>query len=125
MELKLVTQNEDAIRLEVVGKLTRDGWSGSRDLLTALCGEDVYSRVVLLNLSRSLYLDSTGVEWLLNYHKKFTAGGGRLICHSANLATQQLLKLMRLDQILEIETSDATAMARINDRKAQNEQPNA
>jgi anti-anti-sigma factor len=114
MEIKLLGDEEGVYRFEVVGKLSRDGYrAGSVDPLVSLCGPDIFTKPALLSLSRSLYLDSTGIEWLLNYFKRFQAAGGQLIVHSASPATQQLLKLMRLDQILHLEATESAALTRI------------
>lgn len=111
MEIRLLGSEEGIHRLEVLGKLTRDGSRGDgADPLVQLCGPDIFHKTVLLSLSHSMYLDSTGIEWLVNYKKKFQADGGRLIIHSATPATQQLLKLMRLDQFLHLEPTEAAAL---------------
>jgi anti-anti-sigma factor len=113
MEIKLLGNEEGIHRLEVVGKLTRDGYkAGAVDPVVALCGEDIFKKPALLSLARSMYLDSTGIEWLLNYFKRFQAEGGKLIVHSATPATQQLLKLMRLDSILHLEPTESAALDR-------------
>ena len=94
--------------------LGRDGYRpGSTDPLVQLCGPEIFTKPALLSLSRSMYLDSTGIEWLLNYFKRFKGEGGQFIVHSAAPATQQLLKLMRLDQILHLEPTESAALARV------------
>jgi anti-anti-sigma factor len=120
MEIKLLGSEEGIFRFEVVGKLSRDGYrSGGTDPLVHLAGTDIFTKPALLSLARSMYLDSTGIEWLLIYFKKFQGEGGRLVCHSANPATQQLLKLMKLDQILHLEPTESAALALV--RKSNND----
>jgi anti-anti-sigma factor len=111
MEIRLAGSDEGIYRLEVLGKLSRDGHRGdAADPLVLLCGPEIFHKTALLSLAHSMYLDSTGIEWLVNYKKKFQAEGGRLIIHSANPATHQLLKLMRLDQFLHLEATEAAAL---------------
>lgn len=120
MQIKLLGSEDGIYRLETLGKLSRDGQrAGESDPLVELCGPDIYKKPALLSLARSLYLDSTGIEWLLNYYKRFQGEGGQLICHSAAPNTQQLLKLMRLDQVLHLEPTEAAALQRV--RKTQHE----
>lgn len=113
MDIKLVGSDNGLVRLEVVGKLSRDGAATGRDVLATLCGNDIYSKKVLLSLQRSLYVDSTGVEWLLSYHKRFDAGGGKLFCHSPSPVTSQMMKIMRLDRVLNIAATEAEAINKV------------
>lgn len=117
MELKLIAAADGIYQVEIIGKLSRDEWKGAADPLFVLCGPDVYSSALLLNLSKSLYLDSTGVEWLLNYHKRFAEKGGKFVCHSASPATKQLLKIMKLDRVLHIELTEDAALAFVRNGK--------
>jgi len=110
MEIKLARSEGNVVRMDVHGKVTRDGWPPNRDPIGDIFGEEVYSRPVLLNLSRSLYIDSTGVEWLLTCHRRFEERGGLLVLHSANPMTMQLLKMMRMDLVLNIVDDDHAAL---------------
>jgi anti-anti-sigma factor len=121
MDIKLVGSDNGLIRLEVVGKLSRDGAAVGRDVLALLCGNDVYSKKVLLNLQRSLYVDSTGVEWLLSYHKRFDAGGGKMICHSPSPVTSQMMKIMRLDRVLNVAATEGEAITKVMGEKLNDE----
>jgi anti-anti-sigma factor len=112
MELKLIGAENGILRVEVVGKLSRDGVVVSRDAFINACGGDVYQKPVLLSLQRSLYVDSTGVEWLLTYHKRFESGGGMLICHSPSPVTSQMMKIMRLDRVLHTASSESEAITK-------------
>ncbi len=69
---------------------------------------------MLLNLQSSHYLDSTGVEWLLSNHKRFKAGGGSLVIHSFNPVMTQILKMMRMDLVLNLAKDEAAAMEMVN-----------
>jgi anti-anti-sigma regulatory factor len=97
MELNLLRSQGSEVRVVVMGRITRDGWVTTDDPLGDLYGQDVYRRTVLLNLTESLYIDSTGVEWLLICHRRFEDEGGMLIVHSVNPLSRQLLKMMGMD----------------------------
>lgn len=118
MNLKWLPPDDDVMRVEIVGAVTRDAWQGMGDPLAGTMGREIYARKVLLSLRQSMYLDSTGVEWLIQCHRKFKENGGRLILHSLVPATTQLLRMMRLDQILEIEATEASARSRIRQSTA-------
>jgi anti-anti-sigma factor len=112
MNVKLLPNDGEVLRIEIVGNVTRDAWPAGRDLLAEHCGEGIYAHLVILSLKQSLYVDSSGVDWLINCHRRFQKGGGRLVLHSLAPASQQLLKMMRLDRVLEIEPTEAGAAAR-------------
>ena len=110
MNLKLLTSEGDLVRFEAVGKITRDCWGQHADPLSNLFGDGIYQHKCLISLSQSLYIDSTGVEWLLTAHQRFQREGGMLILHSANPATRQLLRIMRMDLVLHIVATEREAV---------------
>src|SRR5262245_41527772 len=110
MTLKLLTSDGPLIRFEAIGKLTRDGWTGNGDPLATLFGDGIYQQRCLLSLNQALYIDSTGVEWLLRAHQRFRQEGGMLVLHSATPAGKQLLKVMRMDLVLNIAATEHEAV---------------
>jgi anti-anti-sigma factor len=114
MELKLVWNEGDIIRVETVGKVSRDGWAPAQNPFVDLFGPTIFSRKVLLNLQSSHYLDSTGVEWLLSNHKRFNAAGGKLVIHSFNPVMSQILKMMRMDLVLNLAKDENAALEMVN-----------
>ncbi len=109
MEIKVVRYENDVVRVDVLGSITRDGWGGHREPLANVFGDDVYRQTVLLNLGNSNHLDSTGVEWLLTAHRRFVQNGGKLIIHSAKPMMQQILKMMRMDLVLNLAADEEKA----------------
>jgi len=110
MNLKLLTSDGELVRFEAVGKITRDCWGQQADPLTSLFGDGVYQHKCLISLSHSLYIDSTGVEWLLTAHQRFHREGGMLILHSATPAAKQLLRIMRMDLVLHMAANEREAI---------------
>jgi anti-anti-sigma factor len=110
MTLKLLTNDGDIVRFEALGKITRDGWTQQKDPLASLFGDGIYKHKCMLSLRGALYIDSTGVEWLLNAHQRFSKEGGLLILHSPNPASKQLLKVMRMDLVLHLADDEEQAL---------------
>ena len=110
LTLKLLRNEGDVVRFEAIGKITRDGWANEKEPLANLFGDGIYSHKCLLSLNNALYIDSTGVEWLLTAHKRFQQAGGMLILHSPTSASKQLLKLMRMDLVLSIVDDEDQAL---------------
>jgi anti-anti-sigma factor len=109
MEIKIVRYEHNIVRIDAVGKISRDGWAINREPLAELFGEDIYRHVVVLSLANSDYLDSTGVEWLLTAHKRCLRAGGKLVIHSAKPMMQQILKMMRMDLVLNLAPDEERA----------------
>jgi hypothetical protein len=110
MTLKLLTNDGQIVRFEVAGKITRDGWTNQKDPLANLFGDGVYEHKCLLSLRNALYIDSTGVEWLLTAHQRFAQAGGMLILHSPTASSKQLLKVMRMELVLNIVNDEHQAI---------------
>ena len=76
---------------------------------------DIYSRRLLLDLSGTDYIDSTGVSWLLTCHKRCREAGGRLGLHSLNPLVKQVLQVLKLDRVLHIAENAEKARADMNE----------
>src|SRR4029077_16070227 len=114
IDMRIVESGQDVVRVELVGRLSHDGWTEDFDPFAELVGDDVYSRKVLLNLQRSNYLDSSGVSWLLDSTQRFQKAGGALVLHSASPITTQFLKMMRMDLVLTLVPDEAAARQKVN-----------
>lgn len=109
IDLRMGRPEGGFVRMDLVGRLSRDGWPQGYDPFADLYGKQVYGQKVLVNLSRSNYLDSSGVSWLLASNKRFQEGGGALVLHSAQPLTLQFLKMMRMELALNIVSDEAAA----------------
>jgi anti-anti-sigma factor len=112
MDMRLLRRdNVDGVeRMEISGDITRNGWyRDDQDPLVQLYGSDIYGQRVMINLAKANYMDSLGVEWLLTTHRRFEKAGGRLILHSTSESCRQLLKMMRMDLVLNIAATEAAA----------------
>jgi anti-anti-sigma factor len=116
LELRLLnadkdaTRGDDIVQLETSGTVSRDGWGMSTNPIEAACGPDIYAKKVLLSMATCRYLDSTGVEWLLRCHKRFATAGGMLVIHSVAPVVGQILKMMRMELVLNLAENEAQAL---------------
>jgi anti-anti-sigma factor len=110
LEVKLLLDDEELVRLESSGIVSRDGWGAAVHPIEEACGPTVYSKKVLLSLASCRYLDSTGVEWLLRCHKRFATAGGMFVVHSVSPVVGQILKMMRMDLVLNLAENEAQAV---------------
>jgi anti-anti-sigma factor len=111
MEIKLANKVDEGYeRLEILGDITANGWARhAEDPFVTQCGEDIYTRQVVINMSKTLHVDSTGIEWLLTCHRRFQQQGGKLVLHSLTTSTQRLFHMMRMHLVLNIAASEDAA----------------
>lgn len=114
IDLRVLESNADCVRVELVGRLSHDGWPVGFDPFAELLGTEIYAHKVLLNLGRSTYLDSSGVSWLLDSNRRFQEAGGALVLHSATPLAAQFLKMMRMDLVLTVVSDEAAARQKVN-----------
>lgn len=67
-----------------------------------VCGKNVFQKQVLLDLGEIEFIDSTGVEWLLNCHSQCQQHEGNLILHDLSPVAADLMQIMRMDLVLKL-----------------------
>ncbi|QDU39027.1 hypothetical protein Mal4_33600 [Maioricimonas rarisocia] len=110
LNITLRSADQGIISIDVAGRISKDGWPPNRDPLVGRLGPEVYTSTILMNLRNADYIDSTGVEWLLWCHSRCEQAGGRLIVHSPNPMTDQLLRMMRMDLTLHLAGNEKDAL---------------
>lgn len=110
MELKLLSDDGDIVRIKTVSKVIRCDPAPPTDPLVQVGGQQIYRRTVLLDLSDSDFVDSSGLSWLLVAHKRFCEAKGKLILHSLSSGILETIKMMRLDLVLNLAEDEAQAL---------------
>jgi stage II sporulation protein AA (anti-sigma F factor antagonist) len=117
MQLTLSKSDNDVACVQCEGSISQDGFKPGMDPIEELLGADCYKRIVLMNLDRTHYIDSSGVGWLMGRNKQFRQSGGRLIIHSVPPIVSQVLQLLRMGMVLELAPDEATALTRVTGGK--------
>jgi anti-anti-sigma factor len=91
------------------GKITQALLPAEKELLIELLGAQTYNRRLLLDLTQTSYIDSSGVSWMLIQHKRFLQAGGKIVFHSAPPLVQQTLDLLRMNLVLNLAADEAAA----------------
>jgi anti-anti-sigma factor len=112
MQVKMVSHVGDVLHLTAEGKIGQNDLANGEEPIATLLGPDTYSRKVVLSLERSDHVDSLGVRWLLNCHKRFRDAGGLFVLHSIPPLIMQVLKVMKLDKVFNLADTEAAAQAR-------------
>lgn len=102
MHLSLVAEDRQLAQVDVSGRITPDSFSQEAEPLASLLGPGAYHRSVLLDLSKSEYINSSGIGWLLVCHKRLRDGGGRLVIHSIPQIIRSVLEVLKMDQVFHL-----------------------
>ena len=103
MKLALVKDDGQIAHVAVSGKVTQHDFSAVQEPLLELLGPEVYRRHVTLDLSNTMYIDSSGVGWLLTCHKRMREGGGKLALEKTPSIVANLLRLLKLATMFGID----------------------
>jgi anti-anti-sigma factor len=107
----MVSTDDDITRIQNEGDITQMDFRAGADVLCDLLGTDCYKRKILLSLERTSYIDSTAIGWIVRSHKYCKEAGGKLVIHSISPSVLQVLRLLRLPDILHLAENDAAARA--------------
>ncbi len=106
---EVVNAGEGPSHLRLTGKVTGDDLRAAGCDPIDLFGADVYSKPLLIDMSGTDFLDSSGIGWLLEQHKRFRSGKGKLILHSVPPMVAKVMQLMSLNRVLQIADDEQTA----------------
>lgn len=109
MELKVISDDGSILHVGAQGALSMATLVEQSESLAELLKDRGYGRTVLLNLEGAERIDSAGLGWLLMQHKRFCDAGGRLVIHSLPYTMMEILKVIRLDQVLNVAENRAGA----------------
>jgi anti-anti-sigma factor len=114
MDLDVVSDDGNVVRLQMKGRIVQDVLAQQSEPIGQLLGPEGYRRKTLLSLAKTDFIGSSGLSWLLVAHKRFREAGGQLVLHSIPVMVRDVLKVMRLDMVLDVadNESDAAALAR-------------
>ncbi len=108
MKVRVVSQDERLIRLACEGDLVV-AMGSLRDPLAGVLPDGPCPATLLLDLSKVGYINSTGISWLVQTHRRAEQGGGRLVLHSAQPFVRGVLDLMRLSSVLRLADDEPAA----------------
>jgi len=111
MNLRVLGDDEEGLRLEVVGRVVQEDLDPERDPLDGLLGDAGYTRPVLLGMARTEYIDSSGLALILVWHKRFLEAGGKLVLHSTPSLVMDTIKILRMDRVLHLAKDESAALA--------------
>jgi anti-sigma B factor antagonist len=111
MQLSIAAIEGQVCSLRSEGEIRMGDTRSQVDPIDGLLGAYRKDRVILLDLSRTTYIDSSGVGWLVKHHKLANESGGTLILHSVPPQVQSIFKLLHLQSIFHIAEDERAAKA--------------
>jgi anti-anti-sigma factor len=113
MKLNVLERTERVVDLSCEGELAPLPTHLRPEPLAEFLGPAPPGQTVLLDLSLTDYINSTGISWLIQAHKQLGKGGGRLVLHSPTPRVQEALDLVNLSTLFQVSQDRATALARL------------
>ena len=99
----------DAIVVDIVGRLAlADGTAAVRDVIQSLAEQG--KKHIVLNLAAVNFVDSSGLGELVRTHASVRSHGGQLKLVNPSKHVHDLLKMTKLDRVLDIEQDEASAL---------------
>lgn len=112
MELRVLS-DDDVLRLEVTGPIAGVELTLESEATEQLMGGKSSPPAVLLSLERARFIDSNGLAWLVAVNRRLGKLDGKMIVHSIPASILDLLKMMRLDDVLNLADDEPAALRAI------------
>jgi anti-sigma B factor antagonist len=115
---RVTTRESDGVTImDVVGRIVLgDGTALLRDAVRVLL--DQGKNRIILNLEKVNYVDSAGLGELVRTHTSIHNRGGKLMLVKPSKNVYDLLRISKLDRVLEIEQNEASALRSLGPESA-------
>lgn len=110
MHFSLEADSTDPVKVSVSGKIVQASFQPDVEPIQQLVGDDVYAKRLTLDMRGVDFLDSSGVGWLLKCHRRFRDSGGRLVLHSLPPNVANVLRVLHMDKVLCVVSSETAAI---------------
>lgn len=110
MQLSLRSKDGPILHVGADGRINMAVLTEQQEALSELLEGDGYSQTVLLDMSGVELVDSAGMSWLVVQHKRFCDAGGKFAVYSVPFTIMETLRVMRLDQVLNVAASESDAL---------------
>ena len=110
MELSLRPDDGPVLHVDANGRINLAVLAEQQEALAELLQEGGYNQAVLFDMAGVEQVDSAGMSWLVVQHKRFCDAGGRFVVHSVPFTIMETLKVMRLNQVLNVAESETEAL---------------
>jgi anti-anti-sigma factor len=102
LHLNVLADDGDAVHVRCEGSLSQQHLPTDVNPLERLLGPTAFARRVRLNLEHVEFLDSNGIGWLIECHKRFRKGGGSLSLCALPPRIMQVLRFCSMDRYFHL-----------------------
>jgi len=110
MELSLRSDDSPVLHVDASGRINMAVLTEQQEALSELLKDGGYGQTVLMDMAGVEVVDSAGMSWLVVQHKRFCDAGGKFAIHSVPFTIMETLKVMRLNQVLNVADSETEAL---------------
>jgi anti-anti-sigma factor len=118
LALHVAADSGQIVRARVKGRLAHRFQAPFDEPLATTVGFDAYQRRVMLDLSAVTRMETSGISWLLTLRKRMQSVGGRLVLHSLSPAVRNVVRVLKLQSVLEIAANEKDAQQLITGESA-------
>lgn len=112
MKFTKVADDAGLISARCDGEISALHLAANADPMRDVLGPTAFASKLLVDLSGAAFIDSSGISWLILTHKEFAQHGGMMVLHSIPPLVLQVMKLMKMDLVLNL-AADAAAARRL------------
>jgi anti-anti-sigma factor len=109
MEITPFFDDAGVRRVSIAGRIVQSDLDEQRAALDRLLGPGESPQPMLVDLSAADFIDSSGLSWLLVWHKRYNCAKSKLVLHSIPPMILDVLRMMRLDLVFNIAPDETTA----------------
>ena len=109
MEITPFFDDAGVRRVSIAGRIVQSDLDEQRAALDRLLSPGESARPMLLDLSAADFIDSSGLSWLLVWHKRYNSAKSKLVLHSIPPMVLDVLHMMRLDLVFNIAADERAA----------------
>jgi anti-anti-sigma factor len=109
MEITPFLDDGGVRRVSIAGRIAQNDLDEKRASLDRLLSPGESPFPMLLDLSATDFIDSSGLSWLLVWHKRYNCAKSKLVLHSIPPMVLDVLRMMRLDLVFNIAADEKAA----------------
>jgi anti-anti-sigma factor len=109
MDITTMADDVGVRRISIGGRIVQSALSEQSAALDRFLNVGESPRPLLLDLAEADYIDSSGLSWLLVWHKRYSCAHTKLVLHSIPPMVFDVLRTMRLDQVFNIADDEQSA----------------
>lgn len=102
MDITAMADDVGVRRVRVKGRIVQNSLGEQWSSLDRLLSPGEPPRPLLLDLTDADFIDSSGLSWLLMWHKRYCTAGTKFVLHSIQPMVFDVLRTMRLDTVFHI-----------------------